>query len=55
MHGPVNTKFVKVMFRDVMNILHNYGVLPILQRDRYAVIFMWMRDGTASLLSMISC
>jgi hypothetical protein len=41
------------MFRDYMNILYNYGMLPILQHDRYAVTFMWMRDGTASLVAMI--
>jgi hypothetical protein len=55
MRGPMNIKFVKVMFRDDTNILYNYGMLRVLQCDRYAVIFMWLRDGTASLAVMISC
>jgi hypothetical protein len=45
---------VKLMFRDDMKTLYNYGTLPILQHDRYAVTFMWIRDGTASLAVMIS-
>jgi hypothetical protein len=44
---------VKLIFRDDMNTLYNYGMLPILQNDRYAVTFMWMREGTASLVAVI--
>ena len=45
---------VNLMFRDDMNILYNYITLPILQHDRYAVTFMWIHDGAASLVAMIS-
>jgi hypothetical protein len=42
------------LFRNDMNTLYNYGTLPILQHNRYAVTFMCMLDGTASLVVMIS-
>jgi len=37
-----------------MNTLYNYVTLQILQHSGYAVKFMWIRDGTASLVVMIS-
>jgi hypothetical protein len=44
---------VKLMLRDEMNTLCNYGMLLAFQHDRYAVAVMWVGGGTALLVAMI--
>ena len=51
---PIMSRKWILIFLDDRNTLYNYGALPIFQHNRYAVTFVWMRDGTTSLVTMIS-
>jgi hypothetical protein len=52
--SQINLAGTVKLFRNDINTLYNYGTLPILQHNLYAVTFMCMRDGTASLVFMVS-